>query len=130
MWGKYAEFGVLVGKTLDDVIVNRSGDDFIEFHCTDGTSYKMLHYNDCCESVNIEDICGDLSWLVGKEIVMAEEVSSVDGVDPEKPINPDWPDESFTWTFYKIGSDTDTITIRWYGSSNGYYSEGVSFVEL
>lgn len=83
--------------------------------------------------VNIEDVCGDLEDLLGSPLVQAEEVcySSHDddksdwpeGLDKTDP--DDYWDESYTWTFYKFATNKGSVTIRWFGSSNGYYSESV-----
>jgi hypothetical protein len=83
----------------------------------------MYHSQDCCESVYIESIVGELSDLVGSEILMAEEVSNE---EYEKEHEPEY-SESYTWTFYKFATIKGYVDIRWFGSSNGYYSEGVSF---
>lgn len=110
----------LIGKTL--VAVERNGDDdMIRFVADDGSEYAMHHLQDCCESVVIKDISGDLSDLVGSPITMAEEVVS-EGGDPP-PESPD----SWTWTFYKFATLKGYVTISWLGESNGYYSEGVDF---
>ena len=111
----------LIGQTL--VNVERFGDDEIIFVTDRGEKYKMYHAQDCCESVTIEDIVGDLSDLVGEPILLAEEVKGAE--PPVRAVDP-WKD-SFTWTFYKLATRKGYVDLRWYGSSNGYYSEEVSF---
>lgn len=111
----------LKGKTLSEVNVM---DDEIIFTTTDDEQYKMWHQQDCCEHVYIEDFCGDKEDLIGSPLLQVEEVSS----EGEGPIGEY--EESYTWTFYKMATIKGSVTIRWYGSSNGYYSESVSFQKL
>lgn len=107
----------IVGKVMSAIYLDKQ-DNEITFRDTEGNIYKMLHEQDCCESVYIEDIDGDLQELVGDPILLAEEVSN------EGDSN-DYHSE--TWTFYKIATVKGFVTIRWYGTSNGYYSERVDF---
>lgn len=135
---KMAEIKDLVGKTLTEI---KKTEDEIFFICNDGTIYKMYHSQSCCESVSIEDIIGDLDDLIGTPILVAEENSSNEptveqiaekgkekleqGDDYD-----DYDDYSFTWTFYKFATIKGYVDIRWYGSSNGYYSETVDFIQV
>ena len=118
-----SQISELLGKTLADVVVDKVADE-IHFVTTDGDTYRMYHSQSCCESVGIEDIVGDVADLIGSPVLMAEEVSS-DG-EPAK----DEYDESYTWTFYKLATVKGYVTIRWYGTSNGYYSEEVDFEKV
>jgi len=112
------DISVLVGKTL--VSVEKIGTDELRFVASDGTKYRMYHDRDCSERVSIEDITGDLEELVGSPIVRAEESCNHD--DPKLEREDFW-----TWTFYRIATAKGLVVIRWYGESNGYYSESVSF---
>ncbi|AIF72000.1 hypothetical protein LD11_gp124 [Bacillus phage Riley] len=113
------EFEGLVGKTFTRI--DKKGSDELVFYDTDGEIYVMYHEQDCCESVYIEDIDGDLEDLLHSPILMAEEVRQA-GKDS------DW--GTSTWTFYKIATIKGTVTLRWLGESNGYYSESVDFVRV
>lgn len=110
------DFEVLKGKILTKIIRN---DDNIIFFCDDGEIYIQEHEQDCCENVYIEDICGDLNSLIGTPILKAEETFN-NGI-PDS-VDKDYIDSS-TWTFYNLATKNGYVTIRWFGVSNGYYSE-------
>lgn len=112
-------FDAMQGETFTKVYQGEQDDnDAIFFEKADGSVYVMYHRQDCCESVYVESIVGDLNDLAGSEILTAEE-SSTDGSPEEDG------DETSTWTFYKLSTLKGYVDIRWYGSSNGYYSETV-----
>lgn len=128
----YTKFEDLTGKVLTAVNVVRNNieqNDRITFVCDDGAEYKMYHEQDCCEDVDIDDIVGDINDLIGSPILMAEEAVSTSNDDMLMRTAKSAYDDSFTWTFYKLATIKGYVTIRWYGSSNGYYSESVSFVK-
>jgi len=131
----------LLGKTL--VKIDNNQNDELIFHTSEGEMYKMYHDPDCCESVNIDDICGDLEDLIGNPLLQSEEFSDDDfqneyeskfteqgeswGTKRDKDGN--YYPESHTWTFYKFATIRGYVTVRWFGESNGYYSESVDFVK-
>ena len=118
-----AELKDLLGQTMTSV--ENVNDEELVFTTTEGKRYKLHHDQDCCESVTIESIVGDLTDLVGEPLLVAEESTSdknPDGVTKEYQ-------DSFTWTFYKFATRKGYVDVRWYGESNGYYSERVDFAE-
>lgn len=125
LYEKEVAFSSIIGKTLS-AVTGEKGDDSIVFECADGSAYLMYHSQDCCESVSIDDIEGDFSDLIGLPITLAEESSSDDPI-PGQDVGEYC--ESFTWTFYRIATARGFVVIRWFGESNGYYSESVSFAK-
>lgn len=125
----------MMGMVFDEVVVT---DDTLIFKTSNGEYAKFYHEQDCCESVYIEDISGDVDDLIGVPIVIAQEINN-------HPYEEQWggqiikgeygydehPEighfESYTWTFYKFATIKGYVDVRWFGSSNGYYSEGVNF---
>ncbi len=71
------------------------------------------------ESVTLEETIGEWDDVIGHPIEVVEESSNSD--------NPPEHADSFTWTFYTIRTNRGTVTLRWLGQSNGYYSESVDF---
>lgn len=118
----------MIGLTMT-AATGAEGDEEMTFTAEDGRTFRFWHEQDCCEFVRVEDVAGDMADLVGSPIVMAEEVSSLDGFDEaeEAKGGDDYEPESYTWTFYKFATAKGYVTVRWLGSSNGYYSESVSF---
>ena len=116
----YADIADLYGKTLTRIDGYDGGGELV-FYCFDGTTYKMYHDRECCESVHLEDIAGDLNDLIGSPILTAEERSDYGEQEDGDPIQ---------WTFYELATIKGSVTLRWYGTSNGYYSTSVSFEKL
>lgn len=126
LYDKQKNFSELKGKTLIAIDGLESGKDRVTFVCADGSEFLMYHSQDCCESVNIDDVVGDVNDLLNSEILIAEERTSDQnpaGVKMEYQ-------DSFTWTFYELATNKGSVTIRWYGESNGYYSESVDFAQI
>lgn len=124
MW-HWVEFEELLGKTIKSIAGVEIGSERIVIETSDGASYQMFHDADCCESVSLNDVAGDIADLIGSPLVIAEKSTS--GTNPEG-VAPEWQDDSFTWTFYRLGTVNGIVVLRWYGSSNGYYSEDVAFI--
>jgi hypothetical protein len=105
----------ILGKTL--VSVSGIENNKVVFTLNDGTAYTMYHYQNCCESVRIEQVDGDIFDLINTPLLMAE--VSYEEKDTDYGIE--------GWTFYRFATIRGYVTIRWSGNSNGYYSIGVDF---
>lgn len=115
---KDLNFTFIKGMTLMSAIQN--GNNEIRFLFSDGRKFLMNHTQDCCESVNIESIDGNLSDIIGDEIINATEdiISGENGCG------------TWTKTIFTITTAKTSVVIKWFGGSNGYYSESVSFHQI
>jgi hypothetical protein len=114
---------ILKGQTITHIIGLEPNSDEVIFK-TETKVYRMYHYQDCCETVQIIEVIGDAFDLIGSPILLAEEVIS------ENNENDEIYDHTHTWTFYKLSTIKGSVTIRWLGESNGFYSESVDFIEI
>lgn len=125
----------LVDKKFTKVWVDKSkdGESYgIVFEGVEG-NYELTHQQDCCEHVYIEDIVvtskfNGLECLENTPILKAERVTN-NNVTPTGMQNPEDADDSYTWTFFKLTTLKGYVDIRFFGSSNGYYSEDAELIE-
>lgn len=115
-------FRTMLGRTIIEIIGHEGSDELI-FTCAGNERFKMYHEQDCCESVHLAEVVGDFNDIIGHEIIEAEEVSNSN----DAAAKPHEYCDSWTWTFYKLGTKNGFVTLRWLGTSNGYYSESVRF---
>jgi len=116
-WKASAKIESMVGKIFTRVSGGVGSGEMVFENATE--RFVFFHAQDCCESVDINDITGDLEDLVGEPLWIAVEVSGATEPDVEHY-------ESYTYTFYKFATRKGYVDVRWLGESNGYYSEGVS----
>ncbi len=110
------------GMTLSAIAISDDREN-IHFVFQDGREAFMRHSQDCCERVELIDIVGDLDDLINTPLVVAERRTKM--ADGEVfPGNDDgYKEDSATWTFFTFRTIKGTVTMRWFGGSNGYYSE-------
>lgn len=111
-------FETLQGETIVALAGAAPGSDEITITTASGRTFRMKHYQDCCEEVSVEEVVGDVNAIVGHRLLLARMDTHREGKS-----------YSDTWTFYHLATVKGTVTLRWLGSSNGYYSEEVSFGE-
>ena len=117
-------FEELIGKTLAAIKVDEKYAAWVLFVVNEDEKY-LLHNDeaDCNDvQVTIDDINGDINDLVGSPLTMAESVSN-EAFEKSQ-------DAEGTWTFYRFATVKGYVDIRWFGTSNGYYSETVTLEKL
>lgn len=126
------DISVLTGKTLVSIKGMSNGNDEIYFLTSDGKEFVMYHDQDCCERVEIDDVCGVPEDLLNSPILKAE-VTTSENTNPKSEEDLEYLElraVTWTWTFYHFATAKGYVDIKWYGTSNGYYSESVDFAEI
>jgi len=113
-YNNHVDVSEMLNQTFTSV---RSDEESVTFE-NDKVRYTLYHQQDCCESVVVEEIIGDLDDLENLPLLIAREDTNAEG--EELPNS-----ESYTWTFYNFATYKGYVTIRFLGESNGYYSEDV-----
>lgn len=109
MTSRFKKIKEMIGETFTSVEYDVSEDNILLKN--ERFTVRHFHAQECCEDVSIEDINGDLNDLTNAPITMAEFV-----VNEDENLDQ-------TYTFYKFATIKGYVNIRWFGTSNGYYSE-------
>ena len=109
-------------RTISDIKVSEHEDEVV-FTFTDQSRVMMYHSQDCCETVYLADVTGDFDSIKGSPVLRVFE-NTQDGSHEEGSYG------SRLYTFYTITTFDASVTLRWIGESNGYYSVGVSMCKL
>lgn len=88
----------------------------------DEESFIFYHDQSCCEYVHVDDIVGELALLENTPILVAEEFQKYKSIMDD---DSDYMESHETYTFYKFATVNGHVDVKWYGTSNGYYSESV-----
>ncbi len=114
-------FFELKGQTINIIIGLAPDCDGYEFVLDNGQTVSFSHGQDCCESVRVVGLRGDIQNILGYPITLAEEDNPDD--DGFMVDHPSY--EHRTITKYILESEKGRFEIVWFGDSNGYYGESV-----
>lgn len=107
-------------KNLENLVIENvegcyKGSDTMKITFTNGM-YVIFKYPDVFSNVDIDDVNGDVETLIGQRLLKLD-VRMSNEMD-----NNNEPDYSKLWTFYTFATVKGYVDVKWYGSSNGWYS--------
>lgn len=105
----------IIGATIQEVTGCEHESECVTF-VTDRGTLRLLHRQNCCENVRLEDANGDIADLIGGVVSVAEERSNQEGERGEYRTK---------YTFYTIRTTKGDLDLRWIGRDNGYYGVSV-----
>jgi len=101
-------FNSLLGKVITRIEVI---DDRVEFYTKDNERFTLINFESWCGN-DVEvwpDDDEDYNIILDSPILLAEETEDSN--------------DAYFYSFYKLSTNNDSITMRFCGRSNGYYSE-------
>ena len=113
----------LEGQTITKI--EKRKDDELYISTKEGNHYKMYHEQDCCESVRLYEMVGEIENILNSPITLAEEDSS----EPKDWKVGEW-SESYSFSTYYLETVKGRLEIYFLGESNGYYSESMNFYKV
>jgi len=127
---KDSNFAVaLNGAVITSICGLSVGSERVEITIQGDRKFVLFHNQDCCETVRIKRVTGNIEDVIGSSVLEA-----IETIWPQDEYPPDAEkekyDDSFSYTDFALRTHNGTMKIRWRGDSNGYYSESVSFVEV
>lgn len=111
----------IIGAKITDVSQGDEYDFLLTISTNKGLTLKFYHEQDCCESVWLEDGFDDLKSMIGKEILDIEYIFN----QTDEPLED--VDDSYTWHYTNIKTIDKDCQLRFFGTSNGFYSEDIDF---
>lgn len=104
----------LEGKTISKITGVEVNSREIYIETSNGEKYQFYHSQDCCESVSVEDVQGNINNILNTPIKRFTETITRGG-------------DSWTRTRHRITTEKGSLVIIWLGESNGWYNEDVTF---
>ena len=110
----------IINQTITEVFGANKDSLAVKFTLENGKKMSIYHCQNCCETVIVHSIKGDINDIIGVPILKAFE-------EHEEPENNNWEyqPESHTWSNFTFTTEKGEVVIQWLGTSNGYYSETV-----
>lgn len=118
------------GETVVKIDNLKEGGFDVKFICASGKVFRMFHEQECCEDVEIEEIHGNVEDLIDSPIITAyRSLSEPPSCKKPENFRDFWNGGYCRWTFFIFRTMKGTVTVRWYGESNGYYAVDATFRE-
>lgn len=144
----YDELSNSIGRTVKSIEGMREGSEIVRINFTEGPPLFMFGEVTCCEDKNIEDIAGDPEDLIGRPLVICEEVKGdqtipkdvldaiaildgddfdlIDDMDEDLKNRAErFRGNEHLWTYYRFGTDAGTVVLRWLSTHTSCYASDI-----